>query len=378
MDIIYRQALITIVSLSTSKCSDRLPGIGPGMKWRNLQERIDGRQYVALPYSALYNQLSESVYESRGWTFSERMLSPRCLYMTDDFVKYHCKHGHVDDDWKLDNKFEEFVFKPFNQDISAATQARGTANRRLYETLVRVYTKRELTDPGDKLNAFRAALAMLGFEDSGGTLCGLPEAYLDEALLWRPLASITPLARNPRFASWSWAGWTGHVEYRYVHREINAEAIIIQHSFQTKRRTTRRDLSMGGSAVVHSGIDVLYITTETVGAKEFNFTVRAGLTSRLACGVYYRGGYVGFLYLSGSVVGSADPLLFSGREKNLCSIIKLSTVDDKDMVGDKSVLVLLITSSHPEEGYAERIAIGQLNWHFWESLFKVTREIALG
>lgn len=64
-----------------------------------------------------------------------------------------------------------------------ATHSSWEANRTLYKDLVGIYTKRHLAFASDRLNAFSAVLSTVNSGDSGGTLCGLPEAYLDEMLL---------------------------------------------------------------------------------------------------------------------------------------------------------------------------------------------------
>lgn len=170
MDIIYRQSLLTIVAFGTSKSSDELPGIRrDSMQRPKHLELIDGCQFEARATSHLTDQISHSVYESRAWTFAERMLSPRCLYMTLEFILYHCKNGHSDDAWKdlrrhADRSHGEIV-KAFAQDLNAATQSSWHENRALYKDLVAVYTKRQLGFASDRLNAFSAVLSMLNSGD---------------------------------------------------------------------------------------------------------------------------------------------------------------------------------------------------------------------
>ena len=77
-----------------------------------------------------------------------------------------------------------------------------------YAKLVREYSRRKLTYDSDAMNAFKGALRFM--ESTLKTTCysGLPEAYINWALLW---ASSKSLARRTAFPSYSWVGWKGEV-----------------------------------------------------------------------------------------------------------------------------------------------------------------------
>jgi len=111
----------------------------------------------------------------------------------------------------------------------------GLHNLALYESVVGAYSKKNYSYLSDRLDAFRAVLAMLGSKDLGGTICGLPEVFFDRALLW-VLAddednSQKPFLRNPQFASWLWVGWSGTVNYHFGSFPIDAMFVPIQHFF---------------------------------------------------------------------------------------------------------------------------------------------------
>ena len=77
-----------------------------------------------------------------------------------------------------------------------------------YAKMVREYSRRKLSYDSDAMNAFKGALTFM--ESTLETPCysGLPEAYLNWALLW---ASSEPLTRRTAFPSYSWVGWKGEV-----------------------------------------------------------------------------------------------------------------------------------------------------------------------
>lgn len=413
MDIIYRQSLLTIVAFGTSKSSDELPGIRrDSMQRPKHLELIDGCQCEARATSHLTDQISHSVYESRAWTFAERMLSPRCLYMTLEFILYHCKNGHSDDAWKdlrrhADRSHGEIV-KAFAQDLNAATQSSWHENRALYKDLVAVYTKRQLGFASDRLNAFSAVLSMLNSGDWSGTLCGLPEGHLDEMLLWQPPDdSVSPaLLRNPLFPSWSWAGWSGSVIYDSKLTSLQTALAGVQHSHQTRRRTVRRDWTLPRQASVQiaetPGIDVLFFQTEWMSANEqlLEYTSNVSATdvnlgsfsraqaiyqrTRARNGVYIRHNnqQVGALHSSWEEFTLASRELlgveFLGGMEGL-TFIKLSTATcDDEAFPDARERVLIMLVGYASNGLAERLAIGYFIRSFWESKPRLTKEFALG
>jgi Heterokaryon incompatibility protein (HET) len=385
MDVIYRQSLFTIVALSASQSSDTLPGIRPrSMREEERIEEINGRRFVARAYSPLRNQISHCIYETRGWTFSERMLSPRCLYVTEDFILYHCKNGHCDGAWEQASERERELLKPFNQNFSDAMRSDGQHNIELYESAVGAYTKRKLSYLSDRLYAFHAVLAMLGSEDLGGSICGLPEIHIDRALLWVPVDnennSQGPFLRNPQFASWSWVGWSGTVDYRFGGLPIDAMSAPIQHSFQTKRRplVLRQTAALPQPiepVTTISGIDVLYIKTEFLSADPFTFEQSRRLSPSQMF-IMHDNQEVGILYSSHKTLASAQRTLF-GRDElsnSKCEFMKLTNW--RSIYKVEHVFAMLV--GYPAVGLAERLAIVDFKRDFWDSQIKMTKEIALG
>ncbi|KAL9113393.1 MAG: hypothetical protein Q9227_002434 [Pyrenula ochraceoflavens] len=91
-----------------------------------------------------------------------------------------------------------------------------------YRHLLRDYTKRTLTKPGDALRAWSGIAALLErFADDKKVVCGLPTAAMDLALLWTPVGD--PLGSKKRrdqraeqgkdsYPTWSWASMTEPVD----------------------------------------------------------------------------------------------------------------------------------------------------------------------
>ena len=79
------------------------------------------------------------------------------------------------------------------------------------------YSSRKLLLDSDVINAFTGILGvlhrrMVGNDDlanrGSGSICGLPTAIFDWALLWEPVISLERKS-DAMWPSWSWCGWNG-------------------------------------------------------------------------------------------------------------------------------------------------------------------------
>jgi hypothetical protein len=73
------------------------------------------------------------------------------------------------------------------------------------------YSERELTYPGDILNAFSGISKILEREMKTKVYYGLPVSSFDVALLWADWFPSQYFARRLGFPSWSWTGWCGRI-----------------------------------------------------------------------------------------------------------------------------------------------------------------------
>jgi hypothetical protein len=234
MDAVYSKAFATIVAMDGTSADAGLPGVRP--KTRSPQkveilvikpgsENLDydpdasddnnvAINLVATP-PELHLALEFSPWNSRGWTFQERLLSRRCIYFSQNYLYFQCgQHSRVlsecgineqmpgedddDDQYEgrrrkapiitaLDNPLYDLA--PSLVDLPAESKRAETF--RTYSKLVEKYTRRQLTYDSDIINAFLGTFkALETFQ--GQVLCGLPLPTLDLALLW------TPCGRVPR------------------------------------------------------------------------------------------------------------------------------------------------------------------------------------
>lgn len=151
--------------------------------------------------------ISTSQWDSRAWTFQERMLSRRCLLFVNGRIYYQCRKATFCEDievppingWSLDSiDMPTRIFRepPFVQFTSA----------------VELYTRRELTNPSDILNAFEGVRQVLEKRIGSPIFYGLVEKMMDQSLMWE---STKRLIRRRGFPTWSWSGWLGEVQWKF-------------------------------------------------------------------------------------------------------------------------------------------------------------------
>lgn len=224
MDAIYCVAALTIVSTSGTEASSGLSGLSPGSR-TSIQhvEAVQGLKLVnSLP--KVQKGANHTVWNSRGWTYQERVLSQRLLFITSSQIIFKCPHSTAYED-KLSEGIETLNNPVLDKNRTwmdvdhdpDRIELRKKINFISYVNLVEDYTPRKLSFSADILNAFTGCMSELEFTFRGTFLYGLPDTELDSAILWQPHGMIRrridPKTNVPLFPSWSWAGWEGPVGY---------------------------------------------------------------------------------------------------------------------------------------------------------------------
>ena len=207
-DWIYARAHLTVVAGSGQNANAGLPGVRKGSRtWhQSIEEVVPGIKLMVSHLAEDY--IATSQWDSRAWTFQERMLSRRCLLFVNGRVYFQCRRSTFCEDmemptpngWSLDSidmPTRIFREKPFVQFTSA----------------VELYTRRELTNPVDILNAFAGVEQVLEKRLDATIYYGLFEPLMDSSLIWE---SSKKLTRRTNFSSWSWAGWLGEIQWKFT------------------------------------------------------------------------------------------------------------------------------------------------------------------
>jgi len=155
MDQIYASAVLTIVACAGKDANAGLPRL------HSSQIPDDFQQQVVAPVQGLVlgNVLvdssiavDESTWNTRAWTYQERMLSKRLLFFSGPQMYFQCEHGA---EFREDAIFEAEL----PAEVSPAwpnAQIRGmnaVTNTEIYAHAVESYTRRNMTKAEDGLNA---------------------------------------------------------------------------------------------------------------------------------------------------------------------------------------------------------------------------------
>ncbi|KAF7165319.1 hypothetical protein CNMCM5623_009524 [Aspergillus felis] len=193
MAAVYAGSLVTIVAAAGHDSNAGLPGLT-----------------VLNSHTSI---VEYSVYNSRGWTFQERMLSCRNLVFLPNEVFFECRQAMFIEEVVCEDR--AFSYKEHDQlydlgvisPFKLLTPESGSDN---YNELVQMYSSRCFSYESDVLNAFAGMLHVLNLEIGSPFICGHPIEGFARSLLWiSDMDEIKGGARRKSFPSWAWSGWTG-------------------------------------------------------------------------------------------------------------------------------------------------------------------------
>ncbi|PWY83593.1 hypothetical protein BO70DRAFT_379357 [Aspergillus heteromorphus CBS 117.55] len=199
------------------------------------------------PFLAAEDALDSSLWNTRGWTLQERLLSPRKLYIgvTDmlGLGLFSCpqrsEYGRDIEDIKRPRRHKSLDNLAVGSAV-AGTDVSGQeySNENLYQAWYRIvedYTCRDLTVSTDKLPALSGIARTQALALNDQYVVGLWARDLAMGLLWAPRYAMNPGSdryfgqreRKPlvrpdkyRAPSWSWCAHDGQIEFvgNYLHR----------------------------------------------------------------------------------------------------------------------------------------------------------------
>jgi hypothetical protein len=216
MDKIYGNSILTICAASGD---DSEQGLSRAQKssrplWQSIQN-CSGLNLLA--FQGLEERIQHCPWNSRAWTFQERLLSRRCLIFVDDRVFFQCRKVTWSEELDCESSALFWTLDAINSPLNLFNEN----PLRRYSKSVELYSGRNLSRQTDRLVAFEGIAVSLAQQLGSSTTpfqYGLPTSFFDWALLWE---SKTPTQRIPGdkswkvfFPSWSWCGWRGSSEWR--------------------------------------------------------------------------------------------------------------------------------------------------------------------
>ena len=210
---VYSNSYLTLCAADGVDADSSLLGVPQCSQPRNMQQDTLTFTDGLITSRWVRWMQGSAVYDQRGWTFQEKVLSRRTLSFTNHGLEWRCQEV-VAQEQDLKNR------QPASdhRDLSIARADTQWPCLKKWDNLVSYYLKRTLTYEEDVLRGFSGILGALDGSMSEGFHFGLPQQFFDVALLWVPreqLAQRKCLGNGiPRseFPSWSWAGWKGSVQ----------------------------------------------------------------------------------------------------------------------------------------------------------------------
>jgi hypothetical protein len=160
--------------------------------------------------------IQTSKWNTRAWTFQERLLSKRCLIFTRGQIYFQCRSTGMSEDIFADGKGRGWSLDLVQAPLQLLTELKQRSMW-FYAHCVYLYTLRELYQPLDILAAFSGMCKLMEGTMQAPFAFGLPTSHFDFALLWEPVdllilldykkVSQEPKYKDIKFPSWSWCGW---------------------------------------------------------------------------------------------------------------------------------------------------------------------------
>jgi hypothetical protein len=242
MDAIYGHSILTITAACGRDAQSGLAGMREGSrlcvqkpftaKGISFAQTLDPVNANSLGY------LTETWWNTRGWTFQEGLLSPRMLIITPQQVYWQCGESSWCEDgfWEGDHTqsiYRHGLVEGFRNIWCSKTDS---AEKR-YRQLVEVYSQRNLTQESDGLDAFRGILSAFEHHSAMEFFWALPTKYLGAALTWPAhdetirvrrrvglckFSDINGKVVECPFPSWSWVGWIGKIHFDEVFGKLTS------------------------------------------------------------------------------------------------------------------------------------------------------------
>jgi hypothetical protein len=262
---IYQGAELTIIAAAGQDSDAGLPGLRPGSrsfspKSVHLPVGSKGQPALSLletcrshstkwgaEFHADHDGVDTSKWNTRAWTFQERLLSRRCLIFISEQVFWVCDGGLFCEESNYEppdlgytkSSFDTNLrFESFKSSLSALNSkaidglwSQMRSQDRFwfkYCQAVEEFTNRDMKCAGDVYDAFQAVCTAYGRLSGDEFIWGHPQSRFDLALLWKSRAArfdlyrrvdlttlpMTDMQKRVQIPSWSWMGWVGPVWFR--------------------------------------------------------------------------------------------------------------------------------------------------------------------
>lgn len=224
---IYEGALVTICAISSSNSTAGIHGISkPWQPIHQLTTQLESGFLQITGNLNFTNDIKESVWRTRAWTFQECKLAGRKLCFGAHGVFLWCGEEvfhHAITDTDSDCHVVMKPDNPGNPEMYAAFEPLGfdsiydtdlsdlMGDISLYFKLVNDFCKRQLSFEDDAQDAIAGLLHRMAIMHEASFVFGLPTNHITRTLMWSCGACLER-PRRPKFPSWTWLGWNADPE----------------------------------------------------------------------------------------------------------------------------------------------------------------------
>jgi heterokaryon incompatibility protein (HET) len=210
MESVYRGACMTIVAAAGSHAEHGLPCYREEpLSFKQCRTIVQGLELSNVSPDFEFS-VESSVWNTRAWTFQERLLSQRLIIFTKNQIYLQCSHEKTQIDSILNPHhhsyrdspvfLNEHLLNPYRLELARRV------NLNIYARVVEEYTRRKLSVASDVENAFEGISKIVGWLFGGSRMIfGISVAVLQLALLWRPKSSMirrSEVINDPKTTNW--------------------------------------------------------------------------------------------------------------------------------------------------------------------------------
>jgi hypothetical protein len=226
MDIIYSFAEATIVAVTDSG----LPGVTTRPRdlkleprsWYLMMDRDGDYLTPSVVPVSIEDAVDKSKWNTRGWTYQERKLARRHIFVSETQVYVSCYHDKLSEDGPL-AAVEQFTFPGTKEGFEKGVRPQeDLLPFDQFKNAVEEYNIRQLSFTSDILDAFTGVGNKLAARMTTSLIFGLPEKYICHALFWGYSGSSGRRDEKLGIPSWSWAAWEGAITYSYSNKCVGA------------------------------------------------------------------------------------------------------------------------------------------------------------
>ncbi|KAK1975881.1 hypothetical protein LZ30DRAFT_753827 [Colletotrichum cereale] len=219
MDSIYGNSTLNLCAAAGNNQEHGVPG-SPNTPRHALQPIAQFAGLNLVTVKTVESLIEDTVWNSRAWTFQERMLSRRSIIFVDNRVFFQCRQATWSEEVFSENRTPSWTLEM----VRSPLQMFEKNPVRLYLECVELFSGRALTYEMDRLPAFEGISAVLCPPLRASFFWGLPDSYFDLALLWenkvptqrlgQPNHNNQDIRQKSGYPSWSWSGWHGASTWR--------------------------------------------------------------------------------------------------------------------------------------------------------------------